>query len=137
MDSQSFWGPGIIIHAGKPVTVVTQFITSDGSDNRQLKEICHKQAYGDTNDFEKKRGLKGLGASVEAGMVLVLSLWDDHDVNMLWFDSIYQTDSGSKAGADRDPCVISSGDRKDVENNYASASVTFSDIKFGSIDSTY
>jgi cellulose 1,4-beta-cellobiosidase len=137
MDNQSFWGPGIIIHAGKPVTVVTQFITSDESDNGQFKEICRKQAYGDTNDFEKKGGLKGLGTAVEAGVVLVLSLLDDHDVNMLWLDSIYPTDLGSKAVADRDPCATSSGDRKDVESNYALASMIFSDIKFGPIDSTY
>ena len=26
------------------------------------------------------------------GMVLVMSLWDDHDANMLWLDSDYPLD---------------------------------------------
>nr|BAF57342.1 putative glycosyl hydrolase family7 [uncultured symbiotic protist of Hodotermopsis sjoestedti] len=166
MGNQSFWGPGLIIDTGKPVTVVTQFLADGGSlseirrkyvqggkviENTVTKisgmdefdsitdEFCNQQkkAFRDTNDFEKKGGLKGLGTAVDAGVVLVLSLWDDHDVNMLWLDSIYPTDSGSKAGADRGPCATSSGVPKDVESNYASASVTFSDIKFGPIDSTY
>jgi cellulose 1,4-beta-cellobiosidase len=29
---------------------------------------------------------------MDRGMVLVLSLWDDHDVNMLWLDSDYPLD---------------------------------------------
>nr|BAF57344.1 putative glycosyl hydrolase family7 [uncultured symbiotic protist of Hodotermopsis sjoestedti] len=170
LGNQSFWGPGLIIDTGKPVTVVTQFVTKDGTDSGALSEIrrkyvqggktientvvkisgidevdsitdefCNqqKQAFGDTNDFEKKGGLSGLGKAFDYGVVLVLSLWDDHDVNMLWLDSVYPTNPAGKAGADRGPCATSSGDPKEVEDKYASASVTFSDIKFGPIDSTY
>ena len=33
-----------------------------------------------------------MGDSMERGHVLVMSLWDDHDVNMLWLDSDYPLD---------------------------------------------
>jgi cellulose 1,4-beta-cellobiosidase len=171
MGNTSFWGPGLIIDTGKPVTVVTQFVTKDGTDNGQLSEIrrkyvqggkvientvvniagissvdsitdtfCNEQksAFGDTNDFEKKGGLAGLGKAFDYGMVLVLSLWDDHQVNMLWLDSIYPTDQpASQPGVKRGPCATSSGAPDDVESQHPDASVTFSDIRFGPIDSTY
>jgi cellulose 1,4-beta-cellobiosidase len=57
---------------------------------------------------------------------------------MLWLDSTYPTDSAAGAlGTQRGPCATSSGDPKDVESQTPDASVTFSDIKFGPIDSTY
>ena len=31
-------------------------------------------------------GLRAMGESMERGHVLVMSLWDDHSVNMLWLD---------------------------------------------------
>ena len=31
-------------------------------------------------------------AQMKDGMVLVMSLWDDHSVNMLWLDSDYPLD---------------------------------------------
>jgi cellulose 1,4-beta-cellobiosidase len=34
-------------------------------------------------------GLKRFGKALDNGMVLVLSLWDDHEANMLWLDSDY------------------------------------------------
>nr|BAF57468.1 putative glycosyl hydrolase family7 [uncultured symbiotic protist of Cryptocercus punctulatus] len=97
-----------------------------------------KKAFGDNNDFEKKGGLSALGTQLEAGFVLVLSLWDDHSVNMLWLDSTYPTNASPGAlGVERGDCAITSGVPADVESQSADASVTFSDIKFGPIDSTY
>ena len=32
------------------------------------------------------------GEAMGRGMVLVMSLWDDHDANMLWLDSNYPLD---------------------------------------------
>ena len=48
-----------------------------------------KAFFGDTDDHKAKGGLKQMGAAMKRGMVLVMSLWDDHDVNMLWLDSNY------------------------------------------------
>jgi cellulose 1,4-beta-cellobiosidase len=48
-------------------------------------------APGDKDNFTKHGGFKQLEQALGKGMVLVLSLWDDHDVNMLWFGSVYPT----------------------------------------------
>jgi cellulose 1,4-beta-cellobiosidase len=36
--------------------------------------------------------MKNMGESLARGMVLVMSLWDDHYAHMLWLDSDYPTD---------------------------------------------
>jgi len=171
MGNQSFYGPNKLLDTTKPITVVTQFITSDGSDSGTLSKInriyvqggrvipnsdtnfsglavtnevtdqfCNdqKKFFGDRNDFETKGGLRGLGNSLEKGMVLVMSLWDDHDVHMLWLDSNYPTTAdATKPGISRGPCSTSSGAPDDVESQYPNANVIYSNIKYGAIGSTY
>nr|BAF57425.1 putative glycosyl hydrolase family7 [uncultured symbiotic protist of Mastotermes darwiniensis] len=163
MGNKTFWGPGLIIDTKKPVTVVTQFIGSpvteikreyvqggkviensytniEGMDkfNSISDKFCtaQKKAFGDNDSFTKHGGFSKLGQSFTKGQVLVLSLWDDHTVNMLWLDSVYPTNS-KKLGSDRGPCPTSSGVPADVESKNADSSVKYSDIRFGSIDSTY
>jgi hypothetical protein len=34
-----------------------------------------------------------MGEALKRGMVLVMSLWDDHEANMSWLDSNYPTDA--------------------------------------------
>lgn len=46
-----------------------------------------KSRFGDVDSFTVRGGLKALGEAMERGMVLVMSLWDDHDVGMVWLDS--------------------------------------------------
>ncbi|CCO37490.1 hypothetical protein BN14_11646 [Rhizoctonia solani AG-1 IB] len=76
--------------------------------------------------------------SFQAGVVLVMSIWDDHAAHMLWLDSNYPLDrDASKPGVARGTCATSSGDPKDVEAQSPNASVTFSNIRFGDIGSTY
>jgi len=71
-------------------------------------------------------------------MVLVMSIWDDHEAHMLWLDSNYPTDkSASEPGVARGPCATSSGNPKDVEANTPDAKVMFSNIKYGNINSTF
>ena len=71
-------------------------------------------------------------------MVLVMSLWDDHDVNMLWLDSDYPLDADrTKAGVQRGPCSRDSGKPDDVERNYGSSSVKYMNIRVGPINSTF
>ena len=79
-----------------------------------------------------------MGGSLERGMVLVMSLWDDHAVHMLWLDSSYPPDkSPSAPGVTRGTCPTSSGVPDQVENQYPNADVTYSNIKYGEIGSTY
>lgn len=80
--------------------------------------------------------MSSMSSAMSKGMVLVMSLWNDHYSNMLWLDSTFPTDS-TKLGSERGTCAITSGDPVDVEKNSPSASVTYSNIKFGPIGSTF
>lgn len=174
VGNKGFFGEGgsNTLDSTKPMTVVTQFITTDGTDSGDLKEIrrlwvqngkviansmtnepsmrnqynsvtdafCsdQKAAFGDKNDFANKGGLKAVGNAINRGMVLVLSLWDDHDVHMLWLDSTYPVSKDPKApGVARGACATTSGVPADVESEHGDASVTFSNIKFGNINTTF
>ena len=96
-----------------------------------------KAAYGDLDDHLRKGGLKQMGEAMRKGMVLVMSLWDDHDANMLWLDSNYPPDGDvNQPGVVRGPCPTTSGVPSEVEVTQASATVKFSNIKFGPIGST-
>jgi len=77
-----------------------------------------------------------MGEAFEDGMVLVMSLWDDYDVNMLWLDSTYPVDKTTWGGP-RGDCSIDSGKPEEVENNSPFSNVIFSKIRVGDIGSTY
>jgi hypothetical protein len=77
-------------------------------------------------------------ASSSQLQVLALSLWDDYAANALWLDSSYPTTADpSKPGVSRGPCGTDTGKPADVEKNAASASVIYSNIRWGDIGSTY
>jgi cellulose 1,4-beta-cellobiosidase len=165
MGDKTFYGKGMTVDTSKKFTVVTQFLTgSDGSlseikrfyvqngkvipnseslisgvpGNSITSDWCSKQktAFGDTNVFEQKGGLAKMGDALKAGMVLVMSVWDDHAVNMLWLDSTYPTDS-TKPGAARGSCPITSGVPAEVEAQVPNSNVIYSNIKVGPINSTF
>lgn len=99
---------------------------------------AQKSVFGDTDTYKQHGGWTSMSAGMKQGMVLVMSLWDDHYANMLWLDSDYPLDKDpSVPGVSRGSCSRSSGVPSDVENNSPNASVTFSNIKFGPIGSTY
>lgn len=97
-----------------------------------------KAAFGDAKTFQAKGGLANMGKSFTNGVVLVMSIWDDHAANMLWLDSNYPVaGSPSTPGIARGTCATTTGKPTDVEANSPNASVTYSNIKFGDIGSTY
>jgi cellulose 1,4-beta-cellobiosidase len=97
-----------------------------------------KKAFGDVTDFQTKGGLGNMSKAMASGMVLVLSVWDDHAVNMLWLDSDYPTTSNpATPGVARGTCPTNSGIPSTIENSEANSSVTYSNIKFGDIGTTY
>ncbi|KAF8058594.1 cellobiohydrolase I [Lyophyllum atratum] len=97
-----------------------------------------KTAFGDRDSFTEKGGMAGMSKAAANGMVLVMSIWDDHTANMLWLDSSYPVAGDpSKPGIKRGTCATSSGVPSDVENSVPNSSVTYSNIKFGDIGSTY
>jgi cellulose 1,4-beta-cellobiosidase len=71
-------------------------------------------------------------------MVLVLSVWDDTSVSMNWLDSNYPTTAdASKPGVARGTCDSAAGLPATVEKAHPDASVTYSNIKLGAINSTF
>lgn len=87
--------------------------------NEITADFCEEQktAFGDTDTFDQKGGLAGMGTSLADGMTLVLSIWDDYAVNMLWLDSTYPTD-GTSPGDFRGSCATSSGVPATVEVSF-------------------
>jgi cellulose 1,4-beta-cellobiosidase len=103
-------------------------------------DYCNDEAttFGSVPDFANKGGLAAMSEAMASGMVLVLSLWDDYAVNMLWLDSDYPTTSSATApGVARGTCATTSGVPPTIEVSDASAQVIYSNIKFGDIGSTY
>ena len=166
----TFYGPGMTVDTTKVFTVVTQFLTDDGTADGNLNEIrrfyvqdgvvipnsestipgisgnsvnvdyCETQptVFNDTASFEDKGGFASMTTSLKAGMVLVLSLWDDHADSMLWLDSSDPaTADASTPGITRGTCATTSGVPATIESSEASASVTYSNIKVGPINSTF
>jgi len=164
---KDYYGKGMTVDTSKKMTVVTQFIGS-GSNLQELKrfyvqngkvipnpqptvpgmtgnsitqEWCNTQQKVFAEEiypFNKHGGMASMGKGMDLGMVLVMSLWDDHYANMLWLDSNYPTDaSPDKPGVARGSCATSSGVPADVEGNSPNAQVAFSNIKFGPIGSTF
>jgi len=169
--NETFYGAGKTVDTTKPFTVVTQFITSDGTNTGTLSAIkriyvqngvviqnantdmagvtttneisdnfCKQQkaATNNTDQFEVLGGLTKMGKNLQTGMVLVMSLWDDYAVDMLWLDSTYPTNSPANApGAARGTCATTSGVPATVEAQSPGAFVTYGNIKFGPIGSTF
>jgi len=159
----SFYGKGATVDTSSKFTVVTQFIGSPLTEIRRFyvqggklipnsqstisgltgnsitADYCSKQkaAFSETEDsFTDQGGLPSMSSAMSAGMVLVMSVWDDHYANMLWLDSTYPT-TKTGPGGPRGTCATSSGVPADVEAASPGASVTYSNIKFGPINSTY
>jgi cellulose 1,4-beta-cellobiosidase len=171
MGNTTFFGAGMTMDTTKPFTVVTQFITSDGTATGTLVEIRHlyvqngviirnsnvdipnispgnsitdqfcnqqKAEFGDNNNFESMGGLGIMGTALKGGMVLVMSLWDDYSVDMLSLDSDYPTTANpATPGIARGSCATTSGNPPQVESQYGSSKVIFSNIKSGDLGSTY
>jgi cellulose 1,4-beta-cellobiosidase len=123
-------------------TIPNSFSTFSGLTqyNSVSDAFCtaQKTLFGDTNSFQAHGGMAGMSKGLAQGMVLVLSIWDDHAAQMLWLDSNYPINgTASKPGIARGTCATSSGQPTQVEAQSANAQVIFSNIKFGPIGSTF
>jgi len=129
---------------------VKQFYTQNGKTIQHPFYTVHGNQYNtisdnycmdwaaetrDGSNFEQKGGMGAVEKALDAGVVLVMSLWDDHTAHMLWLDSTYPTDSVGP-GAVRGTCSTASGVPADVESKQSDAHVIFSDIKVGPLGST-
>ncbi|KAM7202999.1 glycoside hydrolase [Naviculisporaceae sp. PSN 640] len=149
---KEYYGRDLTVNTNKKFTVVTQFITDNGKDDGTLSEI--KRVYiqdgkviknqavtvggkvtdSITNQYceataswtQKRGGLAEMGKALGRGMVLIFSLWADDYGFMNWLNS---GNSG--------PCNDTEGDPKLIVQKNPESAVTFSQIKWGEIGSTY
>jgi len=176
MGDHSFFGPGLTVDTNQPMSVVTQFLTSDGTDTGDLIEIkrfyvqngqvipnsesrvagvqgssitdgycaAQKEAFVGSqheqtvfNDFAKKGGLQQVGETLDRGMVLVLSLWDDAATHMDWLDAASPSDlSQATPGVLRGPCSTGAGEPETLRAQSPDATVAITNIRYGEIGST-
>ncbi|KAK3314200.1 glycoside hydrolase family 7 protein [Apodospora peruviana] len=147
-----YYGRNLTVDTNRKFTVITQFITDNGNANGTLSEIrrlyiqdgtvIQNQAVtagGQTLDkmtngycnstaewFQKRGGLAQMGQAIGRGMVLIFSIWADDGGFMNWLDS-----------GNTGPCNATEGDPKLIVKEHPDAAVTFSNIKWGEIGSTY
>ncbi|KAI0169589.1 glycoside hydrolase family 7 protein [Hypoxylon sp. FL1284] len=144
------------IDTTRPFTVTTQFLISDNPSpvsNGTLNEVrrlyvqdgsvienayvvdpymppgdslrmSHCQAFAST--FEDLGGLATAGRALDRGMALAFSIWNDDRQFMNWLDA---------GGAG--PCSLEEGDPKLIREKSPDTSVTFMNIRWGEIGSTY
>mmetsp|Transcript_89 Transcript_89/g.233 ORF Transcript_89/g.233 Transcript_89/m.233 type:complete len:550 (-) Transcript_89:437-2086(-) len=177
LGNDTFWGagPGHTIDTTRPLTIITQFITDDGTEDGELIDIRRKylqdnvlienaeapllksKADSMTDDyctesnkvfdskgtgFDVLGGVKGMGEALGRGMVLVLSVWDDNLQRMLWLDGEKTNikEDPEDPGITRGPCKFEKGSDKDVKEHLEASGemfVTFSNIRYGDLGSTY
>ncbi|KAF7334722.1 Glucanase [Mycena venus] len=161
MGDTTFYGPGLPVDTSQKITVVTQFIGSPITEikrfyvqngnvipnsNSQISGVtgnsitdsfcaAQKTAFGDTNTFASKGWVGRHVGSRWRWNGSEPAFEDDHAANMLSLDN--QNQSPSSPGVTRGTCSESSGAPTDVESASANAQVIYSNIKFGSINSTF
>merc|ERR1712003_577883 len=82
--------------------------------------------------------MKAMGESLDRGHVMIFSLWDDVEVNMLWLDSAFplnkpETDPGVRRG----DCIGGESSTPTyLRENYPNGYVSFTNAAIGEIGST-
>lgn len=138
---KDFYGPDDKheLNSSQPFTIVMQFITDDQTDEGGLVEIrrFYEQSgkiirppptssvinstiakFGPKDhNFDRRGGLSSLSKSLEGGMVLVFSMWDDPGTNMAWLDS------GLNG-----PCSGSVSTTVNNRKRYPNATIRYTDI---------
>jgi len=163
LGNTNFYGPGssYAVDTTKKFTVVTQFHAPSGvlenivqfyvQDGKRIdhqsysglpgtsetSDFCaaQKTLFGDKDDFTHKGGLKAMGESLDRGMVLVVSLWDDISIYMNWLDSYNDCDP-TEPGCMRGPCDPEVGKPETLRNAVPDSSYSFLNLKVGDIDTT-
>jgi cellulase len=143
-NDKNYYGLGLKVDTNKPFTVVTQFPAKDGVLQAIVRKyvqngvvientmvnVTMDQPFCDAQSgaaqFNALGGVKGMGDALARGMVLAFSIWWDEGGFMKWLDA-------GNAG----PCNATEGDPTVIREIEKAPTVTFSEIKWGEIDSTY
>jgi len=150
---KKFYGPGsdYSVNTNKPFAVITEFREKNGefygmyqyymqdgktihppdfgfgNDNVMNSDFCKKVLSADGADYFNAHG--GIGQfikSVNNGMTMVLSYWDDMESNMNWLDS-------GKLG----PCDPSHGDPATLRQKHPDARFDIRHVRYGKIGTTH
>ncbi|KAI0974382.1 carbohydrate-binding module family 1 protein [Xylaria arbuscula] len=142
-----YYGPGGTVDTTKPFTVVTQFITDDGTTTGTLTSINRKYLQdgkliasadpeGDVlttdscnaadSSAAEFGSLTTMGQALGRGMVLTFAIWNDAGQFMNWLDA----DSNG-------PCNATEGNPTLIAENDPTTHVIFSNIRWGDIGSTF
>jgi cellulase len=145
-------GAGFNVDTSRPFTVVTQFPAFPNGTLQQINRLYVQDgkiignaaqnetgmqpwtsidtAYCEANDggshFLDLGGMPTIGGALTRGMVLIFSIWWDTSGNMTWLDS----GSAGPCTADESGPVVIQKEQPDVQ-------VTWSNIKWGEINSTF
>lgn len=146
-----FYGPGGTVDTTKPFTVITQFYTNDNTTTGTLvnierlyiqngkliqnptstttpglNSITASWCSSSDSSAASLGGLTTMGKALGEGMVLVFAMWNDNSQYMNWLDS------GSSG-----PCSATAGNPSLIEAQDPGTAVTFSNIRWGDIGSTF
>nr|AAM54071.1 endo-1,4-beta-glucanase [Aspergillus nidulans] len=142
-------GQGFEVDTKEPFTVVTQFLTDDGTSTGALTDIRRlyiqngqvienavvssgadsltDSLWASTASwFDSYGGMEGMGRALGRGMVLAMSIWNDAGGYMQWLD-----------GGDAGPCNATEGAPEFIEEHTPWTRVVFEDLKWGDIGSTF
>lgn len=145
-SDKNFYGYGLKVDTKRPFTVVTQFPAKDGvlqaivrkyvQDGKVIDNthtnITMDQAYcnaqAGAEGYNRLGGHKEMGEALARGMVLAMSIWWSDSDNMSWLDG-----AANNAG----PCDPTEGNPTNIVKIEKDPTVTFSQIKWGEIGSTF
>ena len=151
LGAHKYYGLHEKVDTTKPLTVVTRFLTDDGTTSGTLDEvrrlyiqngkviqnanvkfdkptidsITPRYCNATADSFTRLGGLQEIGDSLGRGMVLIFAIWNDPGGYMNWLDA------GTSG-----PCNSTEGNPTVIETEDPGTSVTFSNIKWGDIGST-
>ncbi|GES65303.1 endo-beta-1,4-glucanase celB [Aspergillus terreus] len=152
LGAHDFYGYDLQVDTTKPITVVTQFYTKDNTttgalveirrlyvqnghviqnavvsvDDESVDSITADYCADPSSAFNRLGGLQRMGEALGRGMVLAFSVWNDAGSFMSWLD-----------GGNSGPCNATEGDPALIEKLHPDTHVTFSNIRWGDIGSTY
>lgn len=147
-----YYGPQEVVDTSRTITVVTQFPTFPNGTLKEVRRLYVQDGkiiqnaavnvtgfpdinyidaeycsiFASSSRFVPLGGLPRIGDALARGMVLIFSIWWDTSGYMNWLDT------GSSG-----PCNLTEGNPTVITEIQPDPEVTFSNIKWGEIGSTY
>lgn len=152
LGNKNYYGRNLTVNTNRPFTVVTQFPEINGTmteirwlyvqDGRIIKSTAVNTGNTTGIDFMNDAdlcglpgkaeryidlgGTAGMGKALGRGMVLIFSVWWDEGGFMNWLDS-----------GETGRCKATEGDLKEIVKFEPNPTVTWSNVKWGEIGSTF